>query len=166
MTTDERMKIMFWTAGLLFAIGLFARYQRIQFPIKVTSALSKIFLAFSLLLMLLLILSIFGIYLRGYWTTKVILWLFITVSSLFYSMGNKRVVTKPMRIASAITFYFPTISIALFFIPSFLGTILSYAFWIQLTGDPKAIYFEDEDFRIQKVCTYCSAGFSGDPRLL
>ncbi len=155
---------MFLVAGLLFVFGLFARYKKVQLSIRATSIAGKIFLAVCFLLLSLFVLSLFGTYLRGYWTTKIILWLFIIVGSLLYALGNRQVLTKPFRIASAFPFYFPIVSILLLIIPSFLGTILSYALWLRLTGDPKAIYYEDDEIRIQKVCSDCDAGFKGDPQ--
>ena len=87
----------------------------------------------------------------------------IFTGSLLYSFGNRRVLTKHWKRFTAVIFYFPLVSILLIIIPSFPGTILSYALWLQLTGDPKAIYYNDAEIRIQKICTNCEPAFKGDP---
>ncbi len=161
---NERIDIMFAIAGLMLAVGLFGRIRKIQLSTKTSLIIKKAFIFLCFLLLMTFILSLLGIYFRGYWTTKVIIWTFVFTGSLLYSFGNRQVLTKSWRRFTATIFYSPLVLVLLLVIPTFLGTILSYALWLRLSGDPKAIYYNDNDIRIQKVCSDCEAGFQGYPR--
>jgi len=161
---NDRIKMMLVAAGLVFIVGLFGRIKKIQLSAKASLVVKKFFIFMCFLLLTVFALSLFGIYFRGYWTTKAIIWAFVLTASLYYSFGNKQILTKPWKNIATIVFYFPIVSALFMVIPTFLGMIISYSLWLRLTGDPRAIYYNDSEIRIQKVCTDCDAGFQGFPR--
>jgi len=161
---NDRMQIFFLIAGVVFVIGLFGLIKKLYLPAKTSLVIKRFFIFLCLIVLATFILSLFNVYFRGYWTTKILIWSFILTASLLYSFGNRQILTKPWQIFTAAIFYFPLVSLLLMVIPSFLGTIFSYALWVRLTGDPKAIYYNDNEIRIQKVCTDCDMGFQGLPR--
>lgn len=150
-------------AALIFILGCLALTFKVRLNIAATRLLNKGFVFFSLLMLILVILAPFDIYLRGYRTTKFLIWLYLFSGSFLFVLGNREVIKQPLRFFSGTLFFYPVISaILIFVIPSFLGTLLSISIWLRIIGDPAAIMYEDKEIRIEKLCHNCD-GMEGFP---
>lgn len=100
------------------------------------------------LLIGLAILSNYNIYLRGYWTTKIIIWIFIFTAIILFAFGHKQTQNKLERIYYGLFFYFPLACIPLCFIP-FLGWGIVLGVYGKTIGEQNDIKYSDNKYRLQ-----------------
>jgi len=147
----DTFQIALIIAGLVFAVGLFGLIKKVRLPLRTTIFTKRTFLIFGALLIVAAILAQFHIFFRGYWTTKILIWLFILAASLLFAFGDRAVLAKPLRILAGVVFYFPLASVLWFFIVPFMGPVLSLTIWGHILGDKDDIFYSDNDLRLQRV---------------
>lgn len=147
----DNFEIALIVAGLVFIVGLFGLLKKVRLTSTATSVTKKVLLYLLSLLLIAAILAQFDTYFRGYWTTRILIWLFILSASLLFAFGNRHILTKPWRIFTGIFFYFPLSSILLFFILPFLGPVLIITLWGHILGDKNDIFYSDRELRLQRV---------------
>ena len=147
----DTFQIAFIIVGLVFLTGLFGLFKKVRLTTKTTAVIKKVFIAIIVALLIAAVLAQFDTYLRGYWTTKALIWLFILIASSIFAFGDRRVLTKPWRIFTGFIFYFPLASVLWFFVVPFLGPVLSLTLWGHILGDKDDIFYCDKDIRLQRV---------------
>ena len=138
-------------SGLVFLIGLFGLIKKVRLSSKTTIIAKKVFVIIGFILLIASILAQFDTYLRGYWTTKFFIWLFILTSSLLFAFGDRVILTKPWKVFTGFIFYFPLASILWYLIVPFMGPVLSITIWGYILGDKDDIFYNDNDIRLQRV---------------
>ena len=138
-------------SGLVFLIGLSGLIKKVRLSSKTTIIAKKVFVIIGFVLIIASILAQFDTYLRGYWTTKFLIWLFILIASLLFAFGDRVILTKFWRVFTGFIFYFPLASILWFFIVPFMGPVLSITIWGRILGDKDDIFYNDNDIRLQRV---------------
>lgn len=147
----DNFEIALIIAGLVFVTGLFGILKEVRLSSRATSVTKKLFLFLSTVLVIAAILAQFDTYFRGYWTTRILIWLFILSASLLFAFGDRTILAKPWRIFTGILFYFPISSALLFFILPFLGPVLIITLWGHILGDKNDTFYCDRDIRLQRV---------------
>lgn len=147
----DTFQIAIIISGLVFSIGLFGLIKKVRLSTKTTLIGKKLFIILGVILIVAVILAQFDTYLRGYWTTKFLIWLFILIASLLFAFGDRSILTKAWRIFTGIIFYFPLASVLWFFIVPFMGPVLSITIWGHILGDKDDIFYSDKDIRLQRV---------------
>jgi len=147
----EIFKLAIVISGLLFLIGLFGLFKKVRLSSPTTVIAKKIFIVLGSILIIAGIIAQFDTYLRGYWTTKSLIWLFIIIASLLFAFGDRQIVTRRWRIFTGLIFYFPSASVLLFFIVPFMGPVLTISIWGRILGDKGDIFYNDNDIRLQRV---------------
>jgi hypothetical protein len=150
-TFMDNFQISLIIAGLVFVVGLFGLIKKVRLSFRATTITKKILLFINGVLIVVAILAQFDIYLRGYWTTKFLIWVFVLIASLLFAFGDRLVLTKPWRIFTGFIFYIPIASILWFFIVPFMGPVLSITIWGRILGDKDDIFYNDNDIRLQRV---------------
>src|SRR5829696_3288004 len=147
----DNFQIALIIAGLVFAVGLFGLIKKVRLPLRTTIITKRIFLAIGTVLIVAAVLAQSHVYLRGYWTTKILIWLFILTASLLFSFGDRAALVKPLKILAGVVFYFPLASVLWFFIVPFMGPVLSITIWGHILGDKDDTFYSDRDLRLQRV---------------
>ena len=147
----DTFQIALIIAGLVFTVGLFGLIKKVRLPLRTTTITKRVFLIIGSLLIVATLLAQFHVYLRGYWTTKTLIWLLILTASVLFAFGDRAVVAKPLRIVAGFLFYFPLASVLWFFIVPFMGPGLSITIWGHILGDKDDIFYSDKDLRLQRV---------------
>ncbi len=100
-------------------------------------------------LIILLTISQFNIYPRGYWFTKGMFWIVFFLMMILFGLGNKSVVSKIEKIVYGFFFYLPLGFIPIILIP-FIGAGIVLIFYVSFIGDRSFIVYSDETIRIEK----------------
>ena len=148
MFMDE-LRLPLMIIELVFGVGILCRITKFEFSSNVTVILKKVFLFLCFVLLIVFILALFDVYFRGYWSTKVLIWIFMLTASFLYAFGNSKVLTSLWRIFTGIIFYFPLANILIYFLIPLFVPLLAFSIWLHILGDNKAIYYDDEEIRIQ-----------------
>jgi hypothetical protein len=115
-----------------------------------TTKIIRVFLfVLTPVLIILLIISHFNIYPRGYWVTKIIFWVVIVLTMVLFGLGDKSTQSKIERIAYGFFFYLPLGCIPFLLVP-FIGIGTALLFYVSFIGDKSFILYSDENIRIQK----------------
>lgn len=114
----------------------------------ITQTLRVFLFVLAPVLIILLVISQYNIYPRGYWVTKGIFWVVIFLMIILFGLGNKSVLSKIERIVYGFFFYLPLCFIPLMLIP-FFGIAFALVFYVSFIGDGFIVY-ADENIRIQK----------------
>ena len=141
--------IAFIIAAIVFSVGLIGLIKKVRLSRKATSIIRFIFLLNCAILVLAVILAQSGIYYRGYWTTRVLIWIFICLGSLLFSFGDRKIITTFWQIATSVIYGFPVVSALTLVIPS-VATFFAVFAWGQILGDPAAILYSDNEMRIEQ----------------
>ena len=147
----DTFQIAIIISGLVFLIGLFGLIKKVRLSQKITIITKRLFITLSIILIVASILAYFDTYLRGYWTSKFLIWLFIFIASLLFTFGDRVILTKRWRVFTGFIFYFPFASILWFYIVPFMGPVLSITIWGHILGDKDDIFYSDNDIRLQRV---------------
>ena len=146
----DTLYIALIVASVVFIIGVFGLIKKINLPYNAAVTFIYIFYLLGVLLFFCIALSLFGIYFRGYWTTKVIVWLFILIASVICCFVHTSVATKRLKIFTRFLFYFPLASVLMWFLIPFLGAVFALIIWGRVLGDTNDVYYSDSEIRIQK----------------
>ena len=102
------------------------------------------------LLIGLVILANYNIYLRGYWTTKILIWVFILTSMILFAFEYRPTLNPITRTLYGFFFYLPIACIPLCFIP-FLGWAIVLGIYGYTIGDENDIKYSDNKYRLQQT---------------
>jgi hypothetical protein len=143
------------TIILIIIIGLYiATYCTRNTPNKFGQKSTRLFrqIHFGLLVLLIIlgVLANYNIYLRGYWTTKILIWFYILSAMTLFALGEKTLQKKIERIYYSMFFYFPLVAIPLLFLP-YLGTGIVLGIFGHTIGDSNDIKYSDKNFRLQNT---------------
>lgn len=128
------------------------------FSMWVTNALRLVQLTALPLFIILLILSEYNIYLRGYWAPKIIFWVWFLSAMLLFAFGIKKEFYKIEKIVYKILFFLPLMFFPLVLIP-FIGGGIIVLFYASFIGDNSMILYASDNIRIEQ--SYVS--FMGPP---
>lgn len=143
------------TITLIIVIGLYLASLlswRLNwtFGNRTTRKFRGIHFAFLILLILLAILGGNNVFLRGYWTTKVIIWIFVITAMTLFAFGHRPIQRTIERLYCGLFFYIPLILIPISFIP-FLGVGVLLTIHGYTIGDRSDIKYSDNKFRLQQT---------------
>lgn len=100
------------------------------------------------LLILLGFLAKNNFFLRGYWTTKIIIWVFVITAITLFAFGYRPLQRKIERFYYGFFFYAPLTLIPLSFIP-FFGIAVLLTIYGFMIGDSSDIKYTDSKYRLQ-----------------
>lgn len=134
-------------AGLYLSF-LLVRKKKWTLGERQTKKLRIFHVSLLVLLIVLAFMAANNIYLRGYWTTKVLIWMFILTAITLFIFGYRPAQRKAERVYLGIFFYSPLTLIPLAFVPFFgVAMLLSiYGFTIGRTEDTQ---YSDSRYRLQ-----------------
>jgi len=124
-------------ANLIFIAGLFGLVLKLRVSSNATVVLKSFFSFQCLILCVIIILALFDIYLRGYWTTKFLIWLFMLTASFLFAFGDRQILKDPLLIFTGIIFYFPVASMVISLVIPYMGLFLTFGVWLHIIGDTK-----------------------------
>jgi len=142
------LTILLITIPGLYLLFLLTRKTKWAFDARTSRTLRIFHFGILALLILLSFLAKNNIYLRGYWTTKIIIWIFLITAIILFAFGHRPRQRKTERLYYGVFFYTPLVLIPISFIPFFGSAILLtiYGFTI---GDSSAINYADSKYRLQ-----------------
>lgn len=141
--------ILIVLAGL-YLLFLLTRMTKWTLDEGETKKLRVLHFGILILLVFLVFLANNNIYLRGYWTTKVIIWVFVFTGLILFAFGYRATQRKAERVYFGLFFYSPLTLIPLAFVPFLGGAILLsiYGFTIGTADD---IQYSDSQYRLQRT---------------
>lgn len=134
--------------GLILSIYLLTMTGS-KLTIRATKFVRVFLFVIAPVLVVILIVSQFNVYPRGYWVTKGFFWVVIFLMMALFGLGNKSTINKFERIIYRFFFYLPLGFIPLLLIP-FIGGGIAALFYVSFIGDKSFIIYSDENIRIQK----------------
>jgi len=140
--------------SILF-IGLYvsfflARRNKLSIGDSRTRKLRLFNIGLLILLLILVLLAINNTYLRGYWTTKFLIWLFLLSTMTLYGFGHRPIMKKIEKAYYGLIFYFPLVIVPFLFNP-FIGLSILFGISSYVIGDSANIQYSDSKFRIENT---------------
>lgn len=149
MYPSQHMLIIILTIFLIIYLLTLGTMSGGKLNTTSTKIIRAFLFALTPVLIVLLIISRFNIYPRGYWVTKGIFWVVFFLMMILFGLGNKSVISKIERIVYGFFFYLPLGFIPILLIP-FIGMGFALYIYVSFIGDKSLIVYSDQNIRVQK----------------
>jgi hypothetical protein len=141
--------ILIILAGL-YLLFIVTRKKKWTLDEMSTKRLRMLHFVIFILLVVLAFLANNNIYLRGYWTTKVIIWMFVLTAITLFAFGYRPSQRKAERFYLGFFFYSPLTLIPLAFVP-FFGIVIPLSIYGFTIGSADDIQYSDSRYRLQST---------------
>lgn len=142
--------IFILSSGVLLLGILVGKGIRPRINTQIVSKIFRVWKAVAIVLLLFLCLSFFDVYLRGYWTTKCLIWMFVIISAFLAVFGNQVSTSKWVRSIWITIAVIPAFCTLLYLAVGAGGSLLMHHVLVRIGGSNDFIFYNDETFRIER----------------
>jgi hypothetical protein len=144
------MYIFLLLSLLLVLANIFFPVCKIHLNSKYTTRLQRVWKIWFSALLILLFFSFFDIYIRGYWTTKIIILGFVVVSGIFYAFADRAASNGMLRKLSLCISVIPFLITLFYLILGSGNGFIAHVFITTFGGSNSAILYSDDEVRVER----------------
>ena len=120
-----------------------------KFNARTTNTIRVFLFVFAPVLTALLILGQLNIYPRGYWFTKGLFWIVVSLMMILFGLGNRSTFSKLEKVVYGFFFYLP-LAFLPFLLVHVIGIGTALLFYVSFIGDSSLILYSDDHIRVQQ----------------
>ena len=147
---DTSLNLFLFVSILLLLGNIVFPSCKIHLDKSKTQRLQQIWIFFAIVLCISAVLAYFNTYLRGYWTTKVLIWIFVFISGFLYAIGNRMSVNMLIRKTSLLISLLPFFCTFIYLVSAMSGGMLLHFVLARTCGSSSFVFYDDASLRIER----------------